>query len=59
MANALTIPTGASGRSSMSQRRARITLVSRNRTIISATAHQLWTRAWAAISGSETVRNQR
>ncbi|OLB93699.1 MAG: hypothetical protein AUI15_18135 [Actinobacteria bacterium 13_2_20CM_2_66_6] len=57
IANARTIPTGASGRSSSSQRRALMTLVTRNNTIISATAHQFWTRAWATTSGRETVRS--
>src|SRR5437879_3114108 len=51
------MPTGASGRSRSSQRRARIKLVTRNSTTIRATAHQLWTCAWARISGSETVRS--
>jgi len=41
MANALTIRTGASGRSRSNHRRARMMLVIRNRTIISTTGAQL------------------
>ncbi|HYM96824.1 MAG TPA: hypothetical protein VET26_05970 [Candidatus Sulfotelmatobacter sp.] len=57
IANARTIPTGASGLSSISQRRARIVLVTRASTIIRTTGHQLCTRAWLTTSGSETVRS--
>src|SRR5438552_4532673 len=55
-ANARTMPTGARRRSSSIQRRARMTLVTRARKSMRATAHQLWTRAWDTTSGSETVR---
>src|SRR5437762_3693158 len=50
------MPTGARGRSSRIQRRARMTLVTRARKSMRATAHQLWTRAWDTTSGRETVR---
>ncbi|TMD74902.1 MAG: hypothetical protein E6I77_11410 [Chloroflexi bacterium] len=56
MANARTIPTGASDRSSHCQRRARITLVMTKISTISGSTHQRWTRMCAATSVSETVR---